>query len=387
VRHFLAIVTLMSCGSLHSSFDSGAMGGGSSSTGGGSNSSGGGSSSSGGGAGGSGGGGGTIATGGGIGTGGGTSNGWPYTYETLTLTPSDMHGPIDSISGRSGDIYAAADYGFVYHSTDGVNFTALPNLGNRSVSMLAVYVAPTGDVFLSTGIELGVCHSNCTQAASYTWRDMNARYSALCGDSASNVFAVGASGSNAYDSGSMVRWTGSAWGAETALPIDGARSCWLESSSVLWIGGLMQVAKWNNGALSAQGVDTSIFDASDQLSQQWLGIFGIDGWIHAVGVKRRVMSRNPSGVWSLTYDPSDSNWLRAVGALRVDEVIAGGFYGAEHSTLLRFDQSTWRAAPDLAVLGEVRTMWVADGSTIYFGGAPAASGSAGHPAIERATRN
>src|SRR5262249_22718285 len=140
--------------------------------------------------------------------------------------------------------------------------------------------------------------------------------------------------------------------------------------------------RWENGAVSAVGADLSTL-GSEASGQWWRSIFVIDGWVHAAGYNRRIMTRTPNGAWSLAYDGQDSNGFDVVTGLRADEVIAAGWPGPEGTVQVRFDGGSWGVASGIHMRA-VRTSWVKDSSTIYFGGSVNTGSES--PTLERATR-
>jgi hypothetical protein len=297
-----------------------------------------------------------------------------------------------AISGPATNLFAASNFGKVYRSTDGTNFTRVLSAGR---DLLSVYVAPNdGSVFLASGPDIGVCRTSpCTAVTSFSWirpagTDATTSWYALCGDSSSNVYAVGIRDGAA---GVVARFNGGAWTSETPLGINNVRSCWLESSNVLWAAGTEQVTKWTNGAGSAQGADLTALGALASV-QQWFWMFGIAGELHAVGYNECIMSRSAAGTWSLTLNHSTVTVplsFRAVAGLRSSEVFAAGtpatcLSGGCGNRVWTWNGSQWTLAASLPLLGEVRSSHVVPPNLIYIGGQ--VDGPGERAAIIRAVR-
>ena len=179
------------------------------------------------------------------GSGGGSESPGTYRYEVAPLDDGADAGRVMAISGPGNNLFAASNFGKVYRSTDGIAFKRVLDLKR---DLLSVYVAPDGAVFLSAGSQLGVCRRPpCTTASDFVWAAppgtaADTSFYGLCGDSSSNVFAVGLTSSFNGD-GVVVHHDGTSWSSEKPLGITNVRACWLESSNVVWAAGMGQVTK------------------------------------------------------------------------------------------------------------------------------------------------
>ena len=296
-----------------------------------------------------------------------------YDYALAVLDDPVDAGRVMSISGAKDNLFAAAQFGKVYRSTDGINFSRVLLLPRN---LLTVFVASDGAVFLSSGDQLGVCRQPpCTDAASFAWSTPSgadpATFYGLCGDSSTNVYAVGLT--TAFNEpGVVARYTGSGWSSAVPLGINNVRSCWLESSGVLWAAGTEQVTRWTGSFGQAQGADLSALPIPGS-AQQWFDVFGVGGQLHVVGWYETIMSRTAAGSWSLTLNRSSETlplYFRAVAGLRENEVFAAGHPPtAPGQRMWRWDGTGWSMSPSLPALTEVRSAYaVPTANALYFGG-------------------
>jgi hypothetical protein len=139
---------------------------------------------------------------------------------------------------------------------------------------------------------------------------------------------------------------------------------------VMWVAGLKDIVRWQSGAATVETLSTD-FTAlgTDVSSQYWYGIWGFGELLHAVGYKRRVLSRDSSGAWALSNNPpSQTGDLRAlVGAGPGELYAAGSTYSGEKNWWAS-DGGTWTAKAQLTFLDAARCSFVAGPDDYYLGG-------------------
>lgn len=321
--------------------------------------------------------GGTATAGGSAGgavTAGGSGGQGVYDYDLATFDDPVDAGRVMAISGPGNNLFAVAQFGKVFHSTDGLAFNRVMTVPRN---LLAVYVAPDdGSVFIASDSQLGVCRTApCTSAASFVWSTppgvaATSSFYGLCGDSASNVYAVGLT-DDFNNPGIVVKYSGSGWSAQAMLGINNVRSCWLESSNVLWAAGTERVTKWNGTFGVAEGADLSALDIPGS-AQQWFAVTGVGGELHVVGFEESIMSRR-NGTWSLTLNRSTETfalWFRAVAGLHANELFAAGNNPTSPGQKLwRWNGTQWSSDASLPAMTEVRSAHaVPSRNRLYFGG-------------------
>jgi hypothetical protein len=165
------------------------------------------------------------------------------------------------------------------------------------------------------------------------------------------------------------------WAAENQLGVNDVRSCWLEAPGSLWAAGMKQVAHWTGSpaTATAEGADLGPLGTLG-LAQQWFGIFGIGSELHAVGWSEAIMSRAQNGTWSLTLNRSSEQlalWFRAVAGLYPNEVFAAGTPPSCSNCgnrVWRWNGSQWSLAPNLPVIGQVRSAHAVPPNVVFIGG-------------------
>ncbi|MBS1153652.1 MAG: hypothetical protein H6Q89_5350, partial [Myxococcaceae bacterium] len=321
--------------------------------------------------------GGGTAGGAGGGTGGGTGgstadagrNYAPLQLSALSLPASLNYGSITGLSGHPGELWAVSDNGHVYRRTDG-GFGEM--LGWTS-SWTDVYVAPTGAVFIASNVRtLRWCLNNCTSPAAFDTFDIpnsSSDLDALCGSSATDVYAI----ANRDSSIAILwHWDGVSWTQlSNNLGLISPRDCYLRPDGVLFITGIRDVVRWEQGAATVEtaGLDLSALGA-DATSQTWTGIHGLGDSMVTVGAKKRALTRNAAtSTWSLTANPiNTSTNFNAVGFAWPDEAYAASNSGAP-KLLHVSDGGPWvPTAVDLPAITSVNEILVLTPDEVYFGG-------------------
>jgi hypothetical protein len=200
---------------------------------------------------------------------------------------------------------------------------------------------------------------------------------ALCGDSPTNVFAVGTNWSSSQ--GIVNHYDGYGWGGETNVDVSNARGCALQSTNELWIAGDRAVAHGQGGFFMTEGADLTVLGLQDAQTQEWNAVAIVGSWVHVVGENGRVMTRDPSNHWTLSFNPAMGGMpLYAVAGLRSAEVLAAGSNGY----CLHYD-GAWAQAADLTTPFTVQAAFSLGDTAVYLGG----SDSSEAPAIARLTRH
>jgi hypothetical protein len=154
-------------------------------------------------------------------------------FTSLTV-PTAPFGIIKGLSGHpGGELWAVSDNGRAYRRPVDAGFVEITGFTSGFAD---VYVAPNGAVFMvSTPRTTRTCLSNCTTQAAFTdymLPTANLTVTALCGDSSTNVFAVGKR--DVAGIGVLYRWNGTNWySLSGSLGVDNPTSCYLRSDGVL----------------------------------------------------------------------------------------------------------------------------------------------------------
>lgn len=291
----------------------------------------------------------------------------PLQFSILSLPPA-TGGSITSISGRTGELWAATDNGHVFRRAD-AGFAEVPGFTGNWVD---VYVAPDNAVFLaSSGTTIRWCLSNCTSQAafsSYTVVVASTDLDAVCGTSSSNVYAVANRDSSI---GILFHWDGSSWTmVSNNLGLTVPRACWARPDGAVFIVGTRDVVMWDQGAAMVEtaSLDFSAFGI-DALSQLWSGVHGLGDTVVAVGYKRRALVRKgPGANWSIIANPvGASNTFNTVALAWPDELYAGGSVATK--LLHVSDGGIFNpAAVDLPALTYLNRIHVLTPDELYFGG-------------------
>ncbi len=394
-----ALLAASACGGLttHSGGGGGAGGGGGTAVGGG----GGGGSAAGGGTGGGvtgggagggvgGGGGGSAgggtgggATGGGTGggsgggagggAGGGTGGGGvgPLQFSSESL-PGLGGSYINALFGRTGEIWAATDYGGHVWKKTTAGFVQLTGVFTDS-SFVAGYVAPDGDVFLVTNRSVGECVPPCDTGNAFSFQtvgDSTTYLYAICGTASNNVYVMG--GRDIENFAVLWHWDGIQWSlSSNDLGITDPKACFMRSDGVLWVAGLKDIVRWESGAATVETLGTDFTSIGTNVSgQYWYGIWGFGELLHAVGYKRRVLSRDSTGAWALSSNPApaQSGDLRAVVGASSTELYAAGSSSGTEKNWWASDGGTWTGKSQLPFIDYVRSSYVAGPDDYYLGG-------------------
>ncbi len=332
-------------------------------------------------------GGGSVGGGSGGGSGGGTGGGGavarPFTYSSLAM-PTTNGSYVDGLSGRSGEVWATTEYGHVFHKTD-AGFGEV--LGSWTSQLNNVYVSPGGGVVLLSTREAWACPSNCNTYADFTMQSMGTAATtmgALCGTDYSDLYAVGDRDNEAI--AVLYHFDGNTWSqVSNDLGITYPRGCFMRSDGVMWVVGLVDVVRWEQGAATLESLDLDLTAiGTDVSSQYWYGVGGTGDVLWAVGSKHRAIVRDATGHWTLAANPAQqSGTFYAMGTVGPNELYAGGYAYSTEVNWWHSDGGTWAASsPDIPFLDTVRAVWVAGPNEMYIGG----DDSSGAPMIVRATR-
>ncbi len=344
----------------------GGIGGGSSVGGGVGGGSGGGSASGGGVGGGAGGG-----TGGGAGggTGGGAVGPLQFSSESL---PSLGGSYISTLFGRTGEVWAATDFGqHVWRKTT-AGFVALTGVFAYT-GFSGGYVAPDGKVFLVTNREVGLCDTPpCDTGNQFNFQTVGTSSTwlvAACGTSSSDVYVVGER--DTANIAVLWHWDGSQWtNPSNDLGITDPRICFMRSDGVAFISGLKDIVRWDQGAATVETTTTDFTAIGTDVSQQyWYGIFGFGEQLWAVGYKRRVLARDLTGAWTLASNPAGQTGdLRALVGASTSELYAAGTTVSGEKNWWASDGGTWTGKQAIPFLDDARVSYVAGTDDYYLGG-------------------
>ncbi len=328
--------------------------------------------SAGGGAGGSGGG----SAGGGAGGGGGGAGGGGAAriYGAFQLSSQSLpagSGTITGMSGRAGDVWAATDNSRVFHRTDG----GFVELNGFSGGFRDIYAAPDGAVFLVTGGKtLYSCMANCTSGAAFTAFDvtvLNATGNVICGSSSSDVYAVLDRDSAI---GILFHWDGNSWSqVSNNLGITSPSSCYMRPDGALFVGGLKNIVRWEQGSGTVETAGTDFSAVSTDLSSlNWNGISGNGDTLVAVGYRRRTLIRDAAtGTWALGFFPvTSAGDFLAVGYPWPDEGVAAGSATGVKLLWTNDGGTAWaQAGVDLPTsITYVNSILVTGPNEVFFGG-------------------
>jgi hypothetical protein len=387
----LALGTLVSaCGGLSSHGQCGSPGGGvgGGSAGGGS-AIGGGSATGGGSAGGgsaTGGGaatGGGSATGGGAGGGGGTSS-KAFTYSELAM-PAASSGYVTAIAGRPGEVWAVTDFGHVMKKLDDGGFTDIP--GSWNGELYDVWVGPNGEVMMISGRNSFSCSGPCNTFADFTQLsvgDSSWGLNSICGNAFNDIYAIGNRDTAAV--ATLAHFDGTTWSTQSQdLGMTDPHGCFMRPDGTMWIAGLKDIVKWEQGAATLETLDLDLTAlGSSASSQYWYDVAGFGDDMFAVGTDHRVIGRDANGHWTLVSNPAQQQSdFYAIGAVSPTELYAGGYDYSGETMWWHSDGGTWAPSnPDLPFINYVKAVYVAGPNEMYIGGDDGNFG----PMILRATR-
>jgi hypothetical protein len=300
-------------------------------------------------------------------------------YAAVALPTSNSSGYVTGISGRTGEVYATTDGSLLLRSAGGA-FAEV--LGAGLSYGAGVYVAGDGSVFPAGQRQLGVCRSACDLGTSYSYTpvDISLTVKAVCGDSATNVYAAIEDSSN---TARLWHYDGNMWASAVGnLGIDYPRSCAMLPDHTVAVAGQTKVVFYLNGlTIPEQAATVPPLTQSEADFQQWYGLGATATKLFAVGQSRRISMRTAPDMWSLTTFSGASDALYAIGAVSETEVYAGGSHSG--NTAVRFfNGSNWSNGPELPTINHVRTIFVASPAEIFFGG----TDGNGKPAIDKAFR-
>lgn len=310
---------------------------------------------------------------------GGTAGGQlPFQYASVVVPTGGAF--IAGISGRPGELYAVSDVNAnaLFRSTGG----AFTEVGTNLVSGRGVYVASDGSVFPVGARQLGSCRTSCSSPGSYTFQAVSDTVQAVCGDSATNVYAAVEviSGSVA----SLWRWGGSSWSQVVPnLGITQPRACAVLADGRVVVAGGSEVATWDGMVTSAVEAATSPpLTSSELLGHMWYGIAAVGSRRFVVGYYGRI-SMFSGGAWTMApvTGTTGPGTYFAVGGPSENEVFAGGG-PIQGAILRRFDGQTWSMAPNPPTVLNVRSIYVAGPNEIWLGG----HGMNNDPAIDKLYR-
>jgi hypothetical protein len=229
------------------------------------------------------------------------------------------------------------------------------------------------------------CLSNCSSASAFTMFDIPnplITVVALCGSSASNVYAVARRDQNVAV---LWQWNGTQWTqVSNNLGMSTPRACYLRPDGALFITGLKDVVRWEQGAamLETAGLDLTPL-MGDQNMQTWWGIAGVGNTMVAVGLKRRSIVRDSvTQTWSLGANPATvNNTFNAIAFAWPDEAYAAGTKGPQLLYLTDGGTTFTGTSIDLPAINSVNRILALSPDELYFGG-----GDLGSPVLVRGKR-
>ncbi len=276
------------------------------------------------------------------GSAGGGSAQLPFQFTDLQVPTISSTSPVFAASGPPDDVWATTWEG-IFHRADG-GFTRVASFSVAS-PISTVYASPEGAVFAGGSNFVYSCMVPCDRMSAFVAAPVIGTVLGLCGSSASNVYAVGKRSTN--NNGFLYRWNGSQWSMLSAdLGLAYPSSCFLRSDGVLFIPGLRDVLRWENGTGTLETADLSALGGQAP-SQAWNAVHGVGTAMVAVGDKRRVIARDEATKgWRLTDNPSSVGPFDdygTVGLLSPTEGYAG-ISGASVPLWFNDGGTSWSAA-------------------------------------------
>jgi hypothetical protein len=259
-------------------------------------------------------------------------------------------------------VWAMSGSGRLYLSTGGAFTEQLTLTQGQPLDFEG---APTGELFAVSTVYFSACKSNCSDAGSWTQTRItasNESMASLCVNSATDVLAVGAAGSqndamyHRYDGVTFA--TGS-----TAFAGFSPKQCWRAASGNFYIPVEDGLVLYEPGTLGFTPEPTGSMPS-------WRGGGTALGSEWVVGSGPVIARRETNGSWTNVLARSGEGSVNVIVGVSATEAFAfGGGFNASGQAGWKWNGTTWvELTPDLPLINQAISALRTSNGTIYIGG-------------------